>query len=396
MVVGLAGVVLSLAALWMISARATTGRIFMAVGMLLLHGAATVGYYAYTAHNGGDAVWYYYDWYHWESRPFSLGTMAALQFTQLLRRDLGASYIGCYIFFQSVGFWGIMLLMRSFQEIHEKLRVEESSLPSYMLFLPSMYFWTSGIGKDALLFFAISLCIWSVISFRRRILFFGFSLVVMILFRAHIAMAVVASIAGAAFFHRGISAGRKFVLLTLAFVAAGSLVGSVRATINVDVTDPNSINTFLERRGAIPVSATGATAVRDAPVIVRLVSLLFRPFFFDANGVFGVITSVENVGSILLFLYLIRNWRTMRMLASRVFFIEFCVFFSVVLIALLTLVYYNVGLGVRERVMVFPPLFCVFVAQWAMLRVRAEPAVAVVTHSPPRAAPSHNISKLSQ
>lgn len=379
----------------MISARATTARFFMAVGMLLAHGIATAAYYSYTGHNGGDAVWYYYDWYHWASHPFSLGTVAALQFTQLLKGTFGASYIDCYIFFQSIGFFGIILLMRSFQEIHDKLGAEWTPLSSYILFLPSMYFWTSGIGKDSLLFFAISLSVWSMIAFKRRIAFLAFSLTIMILFRAHIALAVVTSVAIAAFFHRGISTGKKIGLLALSLVAAASLVGSVRATINVDVTDPNSISMFLERRGAIPVSATGATAVRDAPAVVRLVSLLFRPFFFDANGIFGFITSVENIGSILLFIYMIKNWKMLKNLSSEVFFIKFCVFLSVILIAMLTLIYYNVGLGVRERVMVFPPLFCVFVAQWAMTS-RSPSPVGVATSSSERIAISPSVRELSQ
>lgn len=381
LVVGLAGAVMSLVALPLNSARATTGRLFMAVGMLLLHAAASVAYYIYAKHNGGDALWYYYDWYNWANKPFSLGTVAALQFTQFLKTDLGASYVECYIFYQSVGFCGIMMLMRSFQEIHENLKVRETILSSYLLFLPSMYFWTSGIGKDALLFFAISLCVWAVISFRKRIPYFCFALLVMVLFRAHIALVVVTALAAAALFHQGIAAGRKIGLLALTSVAAISLVGSVRTTLRVDVTDPHSIGAFLDRRSAIPVSSLGASAVLNAPFPERLASLLFRPFFFDATGIFGIVSSVENVGSVLLFFCLARRWRTIRLLAKRVFFIEFCVFFTFILILLLSLVYYNVGLGVRERVMVFPPLFCVFIAQSAMGRFPRPRNAQAITRS---------------
>lgn len=371
LLVGLAGAVISLAALTLNSLRRTTGRVFMSVAMLLLHGAASVAYYTYAKHNGGDAIWYYYDPYNWGHRPFALGTMAVLQFTQYLRHSLGASYTDCYIFYQSIGFCGIMLLMRSFDEIHQKLRVENTTLSLYMLLTPSMYFWTSGIGKDAPLFFAVSLCVWSILSFRRRIPAFGLSIIVMILFRAHIALVVVTALAAAAFFHRGITTGRKIGLLALTSAAAVALAGSVRATVQVNVMDPNSISTFFQQRGDLSVSTTGATAVRNAPIIVRLLSLLFRPFFFDASGIFGVISSIENIGSLLLFAYLILHWRAMKSLARQVFFIEFCIFFAVILITLLTLVYYNVGLGIRERVMIFPPLFCAFIAQWGIVRSRS-------------------------
>jgi hypothetical protein len=43
------------------------------------------------------------------------------------------------------------------------------------------------------------------------------------------------------------------------------------------------------------VSVIGRTSV-DAPFPIRVLSLLFRPFFFDANDILGIVVSIENAG----------------------------------------------------------------------------------------------------
>jgi len=271
-----------------------------------------------------------------------------------------------------------MLLMRSFQEIRLKMRASEAAIPTYLLFLPSMHFWTSGIGKDAPLFFAVSLCVWSALDWRKRIVPFLFALAVMVMFRAHIALIAVLALAVAALLQPGFSAGRKIGLMIVCIAAGLMFAESVEQTTTVDVTKASTFVSFADRQSHIAKSVGGTTSIGHAPLIVRFFSLLFRPLFFDAPGVPGLISSMENVGSILMFVYLAKNWRSIRAVSKQVFFLHFCITFAAILIVLLSFAYYNIGLGLRERVMVFPPLFCLFVASWMMPRraagVRSRPS----------------------
>lgn len=373
MVVGLAGAVITVAALPFSSVRMTTGRTLLALGLLLLHGAACAAYYLYVQHSPADSNVYYLDKYHLASAKFALGTVFTGKLTQVLRNSFGGSFLECFIFFQAIGFWGVMVLMRTFQEIHLKLGTPETILPWYLLFLPSIHFWTSAIGKDAPLFFAVSLCTWCVIEFRSRLALFALGIFVMILFRAHVALIVLMSLAVAAALHPGVSFGRKVGLIGLSLMGAYLLIGSVTSTIHVDVTDANSIATFLQDRNDIAAKIGGGSTIGDAPLPLRFVALLFRPFFFDAPNIPGMIASVENIGSVLLFGYLIKNWRGVRSIARQAYFVEYCLIFSVMLISLLTVISHNIGLGLRERVMVFPAILSLFVAHWAMPRRRPQP-----------------------
>ena len=110
--------------------------------------------------------------------------------------------------------------------------------------------------------------------------------------------------------------------------------------------------------------------IRDSSYAVRLFSLLFRPLFFDANGLFALIASVENLFTLFLFGFMLWNWKKLWWLARRVFFLRFSLIFAVAIILLLTLVAFNVGIGSRQKSMAYPAIFAFFVSQWAFHRAQ--------------------------
>ena len=76
----------------------------------------------------------------------------------------------------------------------------------------------------------------------------------------------------------------------------------------------------------------------------------------------GIIASFENVAFIIAVLYIIANWRDAVYLTRRVPFVRFVLIFAFILLFALTLVYYNVGLGLRERVMAYPMIYAFLVS----------------------------------
>jgi len=367
MVVGFLGSLISVIAMFVSSERMTRGRMLLALSLLVIHVSASIAFYYYVQSNPADANVYYMDRPRFSTANFALGTVFTGKLTQFLRNTLSASFLECFIFFQAFGFLGVMFLMRTFQEIHLKLQVPETILPRYLLLLPSIQFWTSAIGKDAPLFFAVSLCGWCVLDLRRRLLSFGVALVIMLLFRAHIALLVLISLAVAAAVQGKMSLGRKCGLLALALIGAYFVVGSVNNSIRFDITDVNSVTSFLQQREENASKIVGS-GLGNAPFALRIIAFLFRPFFIDADNVLGIIASLENIGSLMLFGYLIKNLRLVVLLGKRIYFVSFCIFFVIFTSTMLAAISYNVGLGLRERVMIFPAILSLFVALWAMPR----------------------------
>lgn len=378
--------VFSLLALPLASARLTLPRLGFAFCLLLIHIAATILSYTYAQSHIADSALYYYDLWHFASNPWwSLGTVFVIHLTQAFKDYLGASYLDCFMIFQAIGFWGIMILMRTFEDVHEKILTAQSTLSKYLLFLPSIHFWTASIGKDAILFFAIALCIWSVLNLRQRVISFGFALLVMALARVHIAVVVVASLAIAATLYRGFSLGRRITLLLPAVLALAVLAALVQSSIGVDLSNPGSVATFLEERTDVIAAAAGNTSLNGQPFIVRLVSLLFRPMFVDARNALGIVASVENVFFLLIYSYCLLRWREVVELYRKVFFIRFALVLTLSLVVLLAIVNYNVGLGLRQRTMFLPPLLSIFVAIWAFRQRMKLGEPALQTSRPLRA-----------
>jgi hypothetical protein len=207
-----------------------------------------------------------------------------------------------------------------------------------------------------------------MIDVRRRVIPLCASLVVMVLFRAHIALIVVTSLAVCAFFHRSISLGRKAVLLTMSVIGMFLVLGPVQQTLGVSFGSVDAVMGFLDERRILGASTGAATTIAQASLAVRLMSLLFRPLFFDAHGPMGFIASAENVLVIAGLLYLVSRWRDLRLLASRVFFVRFTITAAVILIMSLSFAYYNIGTGLRQRVMAYPMIFALIASVWCLRR----------------------------
>jgi hypothetical protein len=288
-----------------------------------------------------------------------------------------------------------MLLSRTLEEVHARIGANDTVISKCLLLLPTIHYWTSAIGKDSLLFLAITLCIWSTLNLSRRILYFGFALFLMLLTRVHIALVVVASLSIAATFYRGLSLGRRIMLLAPAAAAVVVLVLVVRTSFGVNLADAGSIANFLAERSAMWQLAAGNASIYGASYPVKLVSLLVRPMFVDARNAFGVVASVENLIVLTIILTCVVQWRKLLELYKKVFFIRFALIATIGLILLLAIANYNVGLGLRQRTMFFPSLLSVFAAVWAyssrLRRERQRPVGEPLIHAP---LPSHAMTAL--
>ena len=369
-IVGVFAVLLSFAGLFFASARPTQGRAIFAMALILLHIGASVAYYSYAQSNPSDAFLYFFDPYRMRANDFAFGTVFVVKFVLLLRTILGGTYLDYFLLFQVFGIWGILLLFRTFQEVHDQLGQRPSQLSYVLLLIPGLHFWTSALGKDAPVFFAVSLAVWAAIRLPGRIVAFAAAVGLMVLFRPHIAFVATVAVAVTAFFDSRSNKLAKVALLAIAVVATSYVALSVKDTFSVDVTSANSLSDFLESQQQKAQSQTGGTMVRDASFFVRLLSLLFRPMFFDANGVFALVASMENLCTVFLVGFMLICWKDLLWLARRVFFLRFALFFTIAIILLLTLLYYNVGLGSRQKVMMYPAFFSFFAALWAFHRAR--------------------------
>ena len=105
-------------------------------------------------------------------------------------------------------------------------------------------------------------------------------------------------------------------------------------------------------------------------LLIKLVSLLYRPFFVDAGGVFGLVASIQNIFMLYATYILLAEWRTWRAMFRQSLPVRFATCFFAAMVLMLVVMYYNVGLGLRQREMFTPALYLLFAAVYLVRNAR--------------------------
>jgi hypothetical protein len=368
--VGLIGIILCLAALPFYPPARTQRGLLLFACLLVLHIAASVAFYEYALTSSADASLYYFDATGLRRSEMGFGTIFTIKLVQAVKAVIGGTYLDFFLIFQTFGFWGLLFFQRCIEHAQRHFGDAITPPPYWLLFLPGLHFWTGAIGKDAPLFLCVGLATWASIRLSSRAIWFAVAVAIMLFFRPHIALLAAGAHAGAALFGSKSSLIVKAFLVAVCIGALAIVAGTVEKSLIVDLSDPASVGAFLEqqqqRAGWIP----GATNLQNSFFLVRLFSLLFRPLFIDAGGIFGLVSSFENLAYIVVIGFMTWNWREGVQLFRAALEYRFAFFFALTLTVLLALTYYNVGLGLRQKTMMMPALLSFFAAQWMLHRAR--------------------------
>lgn len=374
---GLLGIVISIAGFHFARAHETKARLVLFILLLLMHVGAALANYLYAQSFGSDATLYYYDEYDIYGRgEGGLSTIFIINFVQSTKGYLGGSFFDYFLLFQAAGFWGILFVLRTFDEIHSELGQPLFNGLYLLLMLPGLHFWTSAIGKDGLVFLGVAMCTWSAFRLRSRYLGFGAGVVIALLARPHIALIALVALALAVLLGRNTRILTRIALLAVAvggIVSVAGLVSNTFAGLNLSSAD--AMTEFIQTRSNVNEEAGGDIDIIGASFPVKLVSLLFRPFFIDATGLLGYAASLENLVLLIIVLILLVRFRTALQIAQGAMFARFAAILFVTLTVLLAMVNYNVGLGLRQKMMVMPCLLAFFVALMAVRKARQQAAV---------------------
>jgi len=318
-------------------------------------------YWQYAMANPADANAYFRGPDRWLGPELRPGAIFIAKTVDLLKSVAGGSMLDFFLLFQSFGMIGIALLMRCFFEIAEDLR---QPLPFYLvalLFLPGIHFWSSALGKDAPLFMSCALCVWAMIRIERRYPAFLLALAVMGAIRPHVAGISMLALVLTLTLDSRVSFRFKVPFSMVAAVGAVAVANMMQAAFDISAFDPDDVTDFLASKQEYGASSALAAGVGDLPYPLRILTLLFRPLFFDASGMMGIIVSVENAVILGMSAWIIYDARTVWKLFTKVTLFRFCTLFSLILILLLSWINYNVGLGLRQKMMAMPAILVLFV-----------------------------------
>jgi hypothetical protein len=343
-----------------------------AVAIYVYEGSADAVMY----HGYGEALAMRFRSGHFDPGLASLsGTDFIRFFTGVVYTVTGPSIIAGFLLYSWLAFWGMFYMYRTFT-----IAVPGGNRRSYarlLLFMPSMLYWPSSIGKEAWMLFALGLTAYGTARLLtgrtwRGLVLLGVGLWLATLVRPHVGGMAMMGVVAAYLLSRpprrlgAVGPVVKLLALALLVVAAVMLLGRIQGYLTEKGIDPaegvNSVLTENARRtsGGGSGFATTSSSTSPAKIPLATVTILFRPFPFEAHNAQSAITALES--TVLLGLTIARRravWAALRQLRRRPY-VAFIVVFTLGFVVAFASVS-NFGILARERVQLLP-LYLVLLA----------------------------------
>lgn len=358
-ILGIVGIILGLFAIPVAFTQATRIKIAYMTVIYMIHVTASVVYFQGAEEGVADSAMYYYDPGQNYQDGFNVGTQGLIYLVQYVRDLAGGSYLDFFLLFQAVGFLGIAILLRMLEEIHDELRIPHAPYFYALMAIPSLHFWSSAVGKDGPALLATSLALWASMRLQNRAKALIGALLLMLFIRPHVAIVTAAAVALAVVMGRGIPAYLRIGLFVMAVGGAALATAMLQSTYAIDITSADSIGQQFERRDNVLNSADAGTTAVSGGFMVRLLSLMFRPLFFDAKGALALIASVESLLLIGVIGLLLIRARDVFRLFRNVLFARYALIYAFGMTVFLSIGYWNVGLGLRQKWTMLVPMYLV-------------------------------------
>jgi hypothetical protein len=286
-----------------------------------------------------------------------------------------------YLVFSWIGFWGLFFAVLAHATAFPL--GPSKRYAALVLFLPSLLFWPSGLGKEAWMMFGVGLTMFGaalLVDGRLRGAFpFALGLLAAAMVRPHVTALLVGSLLVALILRpsRRRTPLTPVVKATIVVAATVLLVVAVRWAaeyVGIEDLSPEAVQAELQTRysntsqggsefeGAFTTSPTG--------IPWALVTVLFRPFPYEAGGLLPLLSSLE--GLLLIFLLwrygkpLLRLPRYLRQHPYVTFCVSYVLFYAVVFSG-----FSNFGILVRQRSLVLPAFLVLLALPELTRRVRS-------------------------
>ncbi|MGC8121073.1 hypothetical protein, partial [Marinobacter sp. VGCF2001] len=229
-------------------------------GALILyvwHTLFSMFYCWYVLNSGGDALSYFRWGQNWAGE-LQVGTAGVVMISGILVNIFGLSLIGAFLVFNIFGQIGLLAFWASLKAGVAGKPRHIRALATLIVFLPSVSFWSSALGKDAISFMATGLALWSSINLSRRSFLMVFAISAMFFVRPHMAGFMVMAIAIAVLVDSNVSVIKKIVVAIFFGAVAAVLIpfalkyAGLSAVVSVE-----SVAEYIDKRQTYNVEGGG-------------------------------------------------------------------------------------------------------------------------------------------
>ncbi|MBB1494618.1 hypothetical protein J4N02_07385 [Propioniciclava sp. MC1595] len=331
-----------------------------------------VAYYLYGGQADAEAynlfaIGHYLDWRQgdiWWEASGKVGTLNMELITTALYVVIGPSVITAFFVFGSLAFWGVYLIYRAFRVALPQADHKRYALLVFLL--PTILYWPSSIGKEAWLMLFVGVTAYGAARFFNHALATGLALIALgaagtALIRPHITVLMVAALFVAQVVRpttkRSTSILTKAAGVFVMGVAAVILVSASAQFLGIDDLSAQAVADRVEDAGG--QTAQGGSAFTPVPlesplgVPAAIVTLLFRPFPWEANGLPMLVQSAEGLVLLVLTVAAWPRLKALPTLLRRNPYLVFAVVYALAFILAFS-GFANFGILARQRVLMVP------------------------------------------
>ncbi|NTY98315.1 hypothetical protein FCH30_14015 [Acinetobacter radioresistens] len=235
------------------------------------------------------------------NRDFGFGTSFIVYITYIFNNFFSLSYIDQFLIHNFIGYIGLLAFAAAINQVTLDKQKSIRILGWAIIFLPSVSFWTTGLGKDSISFMATGLTLWAALNLKKRIGFFVFAIIAMLMVRPHMAAVMLAAYTLAFIFDKRISILQRFIIGGTAIVLSGLMIPFALQYAGLgDAENVTDVEEYIDQRQSYNLEGGSSLDISSMSLPMQLFTYLFRPLPFEANSIFALVASLDNI--ILLFL----------------------------------------------------------------------------------------------
>ena len=320
--------------------------------LFIWHTLFSVTYYLYSLANAADATHYYARSVLGERTGFYPGTPFVNYFSSILSQGADASYLNTTLLYNLVGTIGLVLLYLSLKKYFKAF----SWYWIFILFIPSMSFWSAGLGKDSVSFFATCLFLYAITTSKRAsLLNIAIAFFFMFMVRPHIAALMIVSYVVYFIIKSKVHFIFKMFILPIIGFGLFISVGFVQQYIGLDEASLDSVSGYIDGRQGLNSRGGSSLDIASMSYPMQMFTYIFRPLPFEASSAVALVTSLENTIILFLFIYiLIKSKFNFRpFIQGKNLWLFTYVFITCSILAMTTA---NLGIATRQKWMFMPVL----------------------------------------
>lgn len=275
---------------------------------------------------------------------------------------LGLSYFSGTMLYTLLGFIGLSFFyVVTYKTIPYNSKFKEYYLFPLVFFMPNLHFWSCGVGKDTLLFFCIGMFAYGILNIAKRLPFLFIALGLSYFIRPHITLFLLVSFGLAYVMSSKVSKGQR-IIFSIVLIGIGiAILPSVMEFAKIEETTIDSFEAFSDKKAdLLSRSTTGSRIdISSYPFPLKVFTFLYRPLFFDINGIPAAIASFENLLLLIISFRIFKN-KPLQTFKAAPFVVKGLTIFLIIGTLAFSQSLGNLGIMIRMRNM-FLPGFLIFI-----------------------------------